>query len=216
MQKERYTDILNQSGLFRYITPENYEKAADELDVYSMRFTNNQLIIRQNDVVEQIAIVYDGVVKAEKVHGIGSTDMVHTYIEGDFFGYEGVFSGPKTSPLDYFSDGMSKVVFFDIEKLNSSTFANELIRGLISCMADDSIRKMYRIEMISKKKLRDRIMTCLKVHALKKGTPNVTLNMSRQQLADVLCVNRSALSNELSEMQKAGLIQIDKRKITLL
>ena len=117
--------------------------------------------------------------------------------------------------MDYISDGDSQIAFIDIKKLYSSSFAKELLQGIVGYMADESIRRMYRIEIMSKKKLRDRILTYLRIKESEIGTSAFTLDISREQLAYELCVNRSALSNELGKMQREGLISIDKRKIFL-
>ena len=215
MLNVNYVKLLEQSGIFRYITPDNYEKAADELEITSMKYVNNQVIFRQNDKASQLALVVSGEVKAEKIHGSGSDNMVHSYLFSNMFAHEGAISNSRVYPMDYISDGDSQIAFIDIKKLYSSSFAKELLQGIVGYMADESIRRMYRIEIMSKKKLRDRILTYLRIKESEIGTSAFTLDISREQLAYELCVNRSALSNELGKMQREGLISIDKRKITL-
>lgn len=211
-----YVRLLEQSGLLRYVNPDEYEEVAENLQMSSMKFVNNQVIFRQNEKTNQIAIVLDGEVKAEKIHGSGSDNMVHTYANDEIFAYEGVFSKSKVYPMDYISDGDTNIAFIDLEKINECHFRNEILQGLAVRMADDSIARMHRIEIISKKKLRDRIMTYFRINASETGMSGVTLNSTREKLAQELCVNRSALSKELGEMQREGIIKIDRRKITLL
>lgn len=211
-----HVKILERAGLFRYINPDDYETVSDELAATPMKFVNNQIIFRQQDRTAQIAVVLDGVVKAEKIHGRGSGNMVHTFKDGEMFAYEGIFSGSKDYPVDYISDGDSKVLIIDVEHIRSNAYADELMRGIMVRMADDSIRRMHRIETISKNKLRDRILTYLKIKSSEVGSSTVVLDMSREELALELCVNRSALSNELSAMKRDRVIEIDKKKITLL
>ncbi len=47
------------------------------------------------------------------------------------------------------------------------------------------------------------------------GNAHFSIPFDRQQLADYLGVDRSALSNELSKMQKDGLISFKKNEFTL-
>ena len=208
--------ILEQAGLLRYISPHDYEKTVEELNVISMKYVNNQVVLRQDEKATQIAIVVNGEVKAEKIHGSGSDNMAHSYLDGSIFGYEGVLSSNRMYAMDYISDGDSYIALVSIEDINKSSFANEIMQGIITCMADDSIKNMYRVEVISKKKLRERILTYLRIKESELGIDAFTLNVSREQLAQELCVNRSALSNELSEMQRDGLIKVEKRRITML
>lgn len=208
--------ILEQAGLLRYISPHDYEKTVEELNVISMKYVNNQVILRQDERATQIAIVVNGEVKAEKIHGSGSDNMAHSYLDGSVFGYEGVLSSNRMYAMDYISDGDTYIALISIDDINKSSFSSEIMQGIITCMADDSIKNMYRVEVISKKKLRERILTYLRIKELELGIDAFTLNVSREQLAQELCVNRSALSNELSEMQRDGLIRVEKRRITML
>lgn len=216
MLNVNYVHILEKSGLFRYVNADEHEDVTDKLHMTSMKFVNNQVIFRQNEKTAQIGIVLDGEVKAEKIHGSGSDNMVHTYVTGEVFAYEGVFSKNRAYPMDYISDGDSYIAFVDLEQIKKSSAANEILQGLTVCMANDSIARLHRIEIISKKKLRDRILTYLRINVSETGMTEITLNSTREQLAQELCVNRSALSKELSEMQRVGIIKIDRRKITLL
>lgn len=213
MLKVNYNKLIEKTGILRYIPPADYENVIDELMVVNMRFVNNQVILRQDDRAEQIAIVVDGEIKAEKIHGSGSDNMPHTYLPGDMFGYEGLVSTTKKYPLDYISDGDSVVAFIDANSIKNSTYSKEIMQGIIGYMADESIKRLYRIEIISRKKVRDRIMTYLQIEESESGT--YALDISREKMAEELCVNRSALSNEIGKLHREGYISIDKRKLAL-
>ncbi len=213
MLKVNYRKLVEQTGILKYILPSEYEQIVDGLEVTTMRFVNNQIILRQDDRAEQIAIVIDGEVKAEKIHGSGTDSMPHTYLPGDIFAYEGIVSSSKKYPLDYISDGDSVIAFIDVDSIMKSPFSGEIMQGIIGYMADESIKKMYRIEVISRKKVRDRILTYLQIEEKESGI--YALDISREKMAGALCVNRSALSNEISKLQREGIIKIDKKKIVL-
>lgn len=216
MLKIKEIRLLESTGILRYINPDEYEQLACGLDFQLVKYVNKQVIFRQNEKVEQLAIVIDGIVRGQKIHGVSDGEMAHVYGEGEIFAYEGILSSSRVAHLDYISDGDSQVILIEVESIKDSPFAKELMQGLAGYMADDSIRKSYRIEAISKKKLRERLLTFLKIRIQETGSNSVTLNMTREELAQQLCVNRSALSKELGEMQKDGLITISKGKIVLL
>ncbi len=213
MLKVNYGKLIEQTGILRYILPSEYEHIIDELMVTTMRFVNNQIILRQDEKAELIAIVIDGEVKAEKIHGGGSDNMPHTYLPGDMFAYEGIVSSSKKYPLDYISDGDSIIAFIDLESIKNSDFSREIMQGIIGYMADESIKRMYRIEVMSKKKVRDRILTYLQIEEKESGI--YALDISREKMAEELCVNRSALSNEIGKLQREGVIKTEKRKLSL-
>jgi CRP-like cAMP-binding protein len=83
-------------------------------------------------------------------------------------------------------------------------------------IADESMRKQYKIDVLYKKSLRARISTFLQHMSEKTQSPRFDIGMNREQLAQYLGVNRSALSHELSLMQQDGLIGFTKSRFELL
>lgn len=76
--------------------------------------------------------------------------------------------------------------------------------------------KEYRLAILSQKGLRERILTYLRMQAAKRGVDTFAIPFSREELADFLCVNRSALSHELSLLQQEGVIRFRKNEFTVI
>ena len=72
-----------------------------------------------------------------------------------------------------------------------------------------------KINYISHKSIRDRLLSYLSFQAVQQGSYSFEIPFNRQELADYLCVDRSALSNELSKMKKEGLLSCTKNKFEL-
>jgi CRP-like cAMP-binding protein len=72
-----------------------------------------------------------------------------------------------------------------------------------------------KIEILSHRSTQDRLMAYLRAVAQQKGTAEFDIPFDRQQLADYLCVERSALSAEISRLSKLGLIASRKSHFTL-
>lgn len=216
MQHVDYLDSIKKSGLFRHLKIEDYEQVWKELRMASRKFSDHQTIYCQGDKVTRIGIVHDGLVRGEKFHEEGTSHLAHMYGSGEAFAFEGAFSGKRTSPLDLITEGETTVIFFDIEAIYNGSFERELMKGMTELLANDNIKKLYRIETLAQKGLRDRILTYLRIQSDRQASATVRTNMSRQQMAYYLCVNRSALSHELNEMQRDGIIKINKKTITLI
>ena len=73
-----------------------------------------------------------------------------------------------------------------------------------------------KIEITSKSSLREKILAYLSLEAQKAGSMKVTVPLSRSEMADYLCTNRSALSRELANMKKDGILDYDLRTFHLL
>ena len=91
----------------------------------------------------------------------------------------------------------------------------ELNRQLAAWISNVNIKKEYRLAILSQKGLRERIFTYLTLQASRRQTTAFAIPFSREELAAYLCVNRSALSHELSLMQEEGLISFQKNHFRL-
>lgn len=91
-----------------------------------------------------------------------------------------------------------------------------MMESILALIAAEHIRKMYKIEILSRKGLRDRILTFLSIQRSFEGSDDFKIPFNREELADYLCVNRSALSHELRCMEKEHLIYCRKNHFRIL
>ena len=86
---------------------------------------------------------------------------------------------------------------------------------LMILISQENMRKHYRIAILSQKSLRSRILTYLTMQAERLGTTTFEIPFNREELADFLCVNRSALSHELKQMKQEGILTTKKNRFTI-
>jgi len=89
------------------------------------------------------------------------------------------------------------------------------LENILIYIANENIRKQHKIEIISQNGLRDRILTCLRMFSRRRRSSSFAISFTREEFADYLCVNRSALSHELSKMQQEGILTFRKDHFTL-
>ena len=89
-------------------------------------------------------------------------------------------------------------------------------RQLLTMLSQANMRKYNRLSMLCQRGLRDRILSYLTLQSVRREEGSFQISFSREELADFLCVNRSALSHELSLMEREGLIRFRKNRFTLL
>lgn len=88
------------------------------------------------------------------------------------------------------------------------------MNNILKTIAHENVRKYYKIEILSRKSIRERILIYFSIQQKMKKSDTFSIPFDRQQLAEYLCVNRSALSHELSLMQKEGILKTKRNKIT--
>ena len=89
-------------------------------------------------------------------------------------------------------------------------------RNLFDLVSRRNVALTEKIEITSKSSLREKILAYLSLEAQKAGSLQLTVPLSRSEMADYLCTNRSALSRELTNMKKDGILDYDLRTFRLL
>ena len=108
------------------------------------------------------------------------------------------------------------VLFLPVERIlhpckNSCPFHHKLSRNLFNLISRKNVALMEKIGILSKSTLREKILAYLSMEAQKNGSMTITLPLNRMEMADYLCTNRSALSRELANMKKDGILDYDQR-----
>ena len=98
---------------------------------------------------------------------------------------------------------------------NACAFHARLVRNLMRTLAVKTIELNHKIEILSHRSTHDRLMAYLRFVAQQKGADEFDIPFDRQQLADLLCVERSALSAEISRLSKLGLITSRKNHFAI-
>ena len=92
----------------------------------------------------------------------------------------------------------------------------KLIRNLVSVLANKILLFNEKITHISKRTTREKLLSYLSAESIRQSSLSFDIPFDRQQLADFLCVERAAMSVELSKLQKEGLLVTKRNHFELL
>ena len=115
----------------------------------------------------------------------------------------------------------STVIFFDVKRIltscsNACRFHSIVVQNLFFAISEKNRKLVQKIGHMSKRTTREKLISYLSEQAKKQNSANFTIPFNRQQLADFLSVDRSAMSNELCKMRDEGLLEFEKNKFRLL
>ena len=212
----QYLESVIESGLFSELKKSDYMDAFEQLKVSGRSYQPGEAVFFEGDLIDKFCIVREGSIRSEKTYLNGEVHIVDMFDEGSVFGLAVAASRSLVTAIDYISNEISTVVFVSMHSIQKNRFSKELQKALTFMLADSNIKMRNKIEILAEKGLRDRVMMYLHVLQAKSGTDTVTVRMSREQLAQFLCVNRSALSNELSKMKKDGILDFKGSQFTIL
>lgn len=212
----KYLGTVIDSGILDGIGRSEYLRAFEELNVIGQNMRENEVIFGEGDEINKICIIDRGSVRSEKAYPNGELHIMQIYEEGSMFAIDAAVSKKKTAPVDYVCNEDCTIVFIALGNIANSGFSRQIYEVLMQQLASDNIKKMHKIEILAEKGLRKRVMMYLEILRSKAGSDTVSVRMSREQLAQYLCVNRSALSNELNKMKREGIIDFEKDQFRIL
>ena len=212
----KYIEDIVGCGLFQHIRKSDYIDAYEQLNIKLRSYNKGEVICYQGDLIDAVCIVESGSVRGEKTYPNGEIHIVSIFDSGSIFALETAVSKKKTSPIDLIANESCRILFISLYSIDTSRYREGLRNALVEMLADENIRMIHKIEILAERGLRDRVLVYLNVLALKSGSDTVSVKMSREQMAQYLCVNRSALSNELNKMKREGLIDFKRGEFRLL
>ena len=211
---------LSRCRLFQDLPPETLER---EILPWGKRreFERQAVLVAPGDRVDWFAVVLRGKVQISQIFSDGTSSLMDALGPGQLLGPDLVCTRSRRSP--YYAvaaDRLEVLQFSGAPLLEPGKLSGEartvLWRNLLTILSDDSLRKHYRLAILAQRGLRDRVLVYLTMQAERRGTASFRIPFSREELAAFLCVNRSALSHELSRMEAEGLIRFRKNQFTLL
>ena len=184
-------------------------------------FEKNNFIFEIGKPISKIGIILSGEINIIKEDFWGNRNILNKFKSGEIFGE--VFALAKVSPNNILVETSqnSKILFLDLTNfsIDNENNSNEILKFL-SNIFKISLKKNIlfteKLEHITKKTIREKIISYLSTEALKNRSNSFFIKFDRQELADYLFVERSALSRELSSMKKDGLIEYNKNYFTLI
>lgn len=173
------------------------------------------------DVLTDIGVILEGSMLAVRISGNGEESLIHKYKTGYMVGGETVCTDSRKSPYEIYSPRGAAVYVFDFERLNRRGCMDEelrdiMLRNLRRFLANETLRNGYKVDILSESGLRERIWTFLEIRMKKCGSNEFDIVFNREEMANYLCVNRSALSHELSLMRSEGLLDFHKNHFIIL
>lgn len=213
-------NFLTKTNLFRGINADEIALALKCLDPHERAYKKGELIFRAGDKITQIGLVLEGSVNIVVNFFWGNSNIFGHIEKGKIFGEAYAAVSAKELPCDVVAAEDSQILFLNFQKILTTcssccSFHNKLIHNIVRISAMKNLKLSSRMMHIAPKSIRDKLLSYLSEQAMENGSPSFNIPFSRQELADYLGVDRSALSNELSKMQKDGLITYKKSSFTL-
>lgn len=214
---KKYIDVLKNCMLFEGIAEDELLSMLSCLDARVITAQKGELVLCEGEPAEHVGILLSGEVQIIRNDFFGNRDIVSALIPGEMFGESFACAAVKELPVSVAASECSEIMFIDCRRIittcsSSCRFHNSVIYNLLRVLADKNIAFNRKMEIVSKRTTRDKLMTYLLMQAKSCGSSSFTIPFDRQELADYLGVERSAMSKEISRMKADGLIDCRKSR----
>lgn len=212
--------FLTKTLLFRGTTEAEAESMLRCLGSYTKRYTKGELIYRAGEVIENMGMVLSGSVHIENDDVWGNKSILSLVDAGQIFAETYACIPGEPLMVNVTAAEKTEVLFLNAARLfqtcpKSCTHHNKLIQNLLQISAQKNLVLSRRILHTSSKTIRGRLLSYFSEQVIQSGNYRFTIPFNRQQLADYLGVDRSAMSGELSKMRHDGLLTYEKNTFIL-
>ena len=212
---------LTQTSLFSGISQADLSNLLSCLAAVERRYSKGAVILAEGEPTQWMGLVLEGRAIISCADVWGKSSILGFAEPGAVFGEAYACVPGEALLISVCAAEETRVLFLNVGKLltvcgNACPFHARLIRNLLTISAGKNLQLSRRILHTTPKSIRGRLQSYFSECAKKSGSLTFSLPFNRQQLADYLGVDRSAMSSELSKMQRDGLIQVQGGTITML
>ena len=207
--------FLSNTSLFRGITPEEVTSMLVCLMAEEKCYQKDEVIYRAGDTVHKIGIVITGSVSIEYDDLWGNKSVLDKIGYGQVFAETYACAPGEPLMVSAVAAESTVVLFLNVAKTlqpcsSACGHHGKLIRNLLTISSQKNLTLSRHIFHTSAKSIRGRVLSYLSFQSTREGRREFDIPFNRQQMADYLSVDRSALSNELGKMQREGLITVHR------
>jgi len=202
---------LNETRLFR-------NTRIDLSNINIIEFPANFTIALEGEKSLKLGIVLEGSVQVKAYSLGGKNFTLNTLKPGQIFGDVLIYgTTEKTYPGVLVTQGITRVAYIPNEEFEQFLYNdNDLLKNFLSLLSEKAYAMNIKSKLLSQDSIRDKILFYLQQQKRIQKTNIIQLNKTKEELANELFIQRPSLSRELINMKRDGLIDYDRKTITLL
>ncbi|WP_311561453.1 Crp/Fnr family transcriptional regulator [Peptoniphilus duerdenii] len=214
-------EIILKSKIFKNIEENEVDLLLKCINNYRKTFKKGEVILREGEKTEYMGIVITGSVVVERADLWGNNTVLGVISPGGIFAETYAILNDEPLMINVYANEKSEILFLRTNEIfktceKSCNFHDQLILNLIRIASFKNLNLSRKILHTGPKTIRGKLLSFFSEWVKKENSLSFSIPYNRQQLADYLSVDRSAMSNELSKMQKEGILEFKKNKFKII
>ncbi len=215
----RFFEMQKSIPLFNGIAFNDFNKMLNCLSARKAFFRKGEVVLLAGNHLHFIGLIISGSVQIAKNDDEGRVNILAELGASRLFGETFACAGIDRSPVTVIASENTEILLMNYRKIittcsTSCPFHAKLIENMLGIIARKNIMLNQKIEILSKRTTREKLLHFFDLH--RGAAKKFTIPFDREELAQYLCVDRSAMSAELSRMRDERIISFRKNKFEIL
>lgn len=215
-----FLQVIQQAALFAGLSSDEINHLLGMMDTQQQTYEKGNFVFYAGDSIDHISIVLSGCIHIIQEDYWGNRNILTQVQPGGVFGEAFACIPHSVSTVDVLAVEDTKLMNFHVSGIiHAGTILSrpqeKLTMNLLSMLAQRNRELTEKIRYMSQRSTRQKLMFYLSAESRRHGNNAFTVPFNRQQLADFLSVDRSAMSAELSKMKKEGLLDYSRNQFVL-
>ncbi|MDD3416339.1 MAG: Crp/Fnr family transcriptional regulator [Lachnospiraceae bacterium] len=221
LKVQDYINEMENIPLFKGISNTELLTILACLNSYIKEYKKDEYVFLDNDEIKTIGVILSGRVQMIREDLWGNKAVIVNMSSSELFGETFACGSNASAKVSFVSVEKTIILLLPFNRVMHScsmscVFHHRLIENMVTLIADKNAMLLDKIDVMSKKSLREKISAYLTIQAEKSESKSFDIAMGRLELAEYLHADRSALSRELNAMSDDGLISFDKKSFQIL
>ncbi len=217
---KKYFEALKSCTLFREIDEAEITAMLECLGATIKAYGKGTYIWTAESKALQVGIVLSGSVNIIKEDYWGNRTILAKAEKGEMFGEAFSCANVERLPIGVVAAENTEIMLIDCKRIittcsSACLFHTMLIRNMMKILAEKNIMMTQKMDHMARRTTREKLLSYLSSQAIKARSNSFNIPFDRQELADYLSVDRSAMSNELSKMRDEGILSYKKNYFVL-
>ena len=218
---KKYVSVLKRTRLFAGVGDDEIASMLSCLGARLCTYKKGEYVLRQGEHLNDIIVLVDGSLHIQKDDYWGNRSILGQIAVGETFGE--AYVAPESGSLlnDVVAVDDSAAIFFDVKRIlttcsSACRFHAMVVQNMFFAISEKNRKLVQKLGHMSKRSTREKLISYLSEEAKRHSSSSFTIPFNRQQLADFLSVDRSAMSSQLCKMRDEGLLKFEKNQFKLL
>lgn len=213
--------ILMLTSLFQGVVEQDLETMLNCLGATERKYKKNDVIILAGSKITSVGILVEGNAQITRDDAEGNRAILSELGRGDLFAEAYVAAGSLEVPITVIATSDCRIVWIPFSKIVGTCnfacdFHRTLVQNMMKVIAAKNVLMNEKMRILSCKTTKEKLLTYLSDYSERAGKSKFKIPFSRNELADFLSVDRSAMSRELSKLRDEGYLNYHKNEFELL